>query len=207
VPMELRDALSQIADIRQQMARTRVFRGYKSTTTLFSAAVAVATAIVQAQFLPDPLHHVASFLVVWFAAASLCLIVFGTRIAIRYFRSDSPLERELTLLAVEQFIPCTVIGGLLTYILVRVSWESLWLAPGMWTILFGMGILASRQLLPRAIGWVGAFYLMCGLLSIVWARVGSPFSPWAMGLPFGVGQAGAAAVLYWKLERNDVPAE
>ena len=52
--MELRDALSQIADIRQQMARTRVFRGYRSTTTLFSAAVAIVTAIVQGEFLPEP---------------------------------------------------------------------------------------------------------------------------------------------------------
>jgi hypothetical protein len=27
-------------------------------------------------------------------------------------------------------------------------------------------------------------------------------SPWAMGVPFGVGQLLAAAVLYWTLERN-----
>jgi hypothetical protein len=204
--MELRDALSQIADIRLQMARTRVFRGYRSSTTLFSAVVAVFAAVAQAVFLDDPAHHLVAYLVLWFTAAALCLIVFGTRMAIRYWRSDSPLERELTLLAVEQFVPCTVVGGLLTYILVRVSWDTLWLAPGVWTILFGLGVLASRQLLPRAIGWVGAFYLMCGLLSVVWARVGTPFSPWAMGLPFGIGQGAAAAVLYWKLERDDVPA-
>ena len=42
-----------------------------------------------------------------------------------------------------------VVGGLLTYIFARVAWDSLWLLPGLWTILFGMGILASRQLLPR----------------------------------------------------------
>lgn len=205
--MELRDALSQIADIRLQMARTRVFRGYRSSTTLFSAAIAVVTSLVQSFVLPDPARHIVGYLALWFSAAALCLIVFGTRIAIRYWRSDSPLERELTLLAVEQFIPCTVVGGLLSYILMRVSWETMWIAPGMWTILFGLGILASRQLLPRAIGWVGAFYLMCGLLSIVWAGAGNAFSPWAMGLPFAAGQSAAAAVLYWKLERDDVPAD
>ena len=41
--MELHDALSQIADIRLQMARTHTFRGYRSSTTLFSAVLAVAT--------------------------------------------------------------------------------------------------------------------------------------------------------------------
>ena len=29
------------------------------------------------------------------------------------------------------------------------------------------------------------------------------FSPWAMALPFGVGQLMAAGVLYWSLERWD----
>jgi hypothetical protein len=28
-------------------------------------------------------------------------------------------------------------------------------------------------------------------------------SPWAMGVPFGVGQLLAAGVLYWTLERAD----
>jgi hypothetical protein len=29
-------------------------------------------------------------------------------------------------------------------------------------------------------------------------------SPWAMGVPFGLGQLFAAGVLYWTLERTDV---
>jgi hypothetical protein len=201
--MELRDALSQIADIHLQMARTRLFRGYRSNTTLFSAAVAVSTAVIQVIAIPDPEHHVMAYLSLWCGAAIVCLVVVGAGIAVRYCRTDSPLERELTLAAVQQFIPCLVVGGLLTYIFARVAPNSLWLLPGLWTILFGMGILASRQLLPREIKWIGAFYLMAGLLSIVWAREFAPFAAWMMGVPFGVGQAGAAAVLYLKLERTD----
>ena len=37
---------------------------------------------------------------------------------------------------------------------------------------------------------------------LVLARGLSAFSPWAMGLTFGVGQLLAAAVLYWNLERR-----
>jgi hypothetical protein len=201
--MELHDALSQIADIRSQMARTRVFRGYRSSTTLFSAGVAITTAIVQAICIPDPSRHVLAYLTLWFASAALCILLVGTRIAVRYWRSDSPLDRELTLWAVQQFFPCVVTGALLTYIIAQVSWDTLWIVPGLWAILFGMGILASRQLLPKGIAWVGAFYLLSGLLSIEWARVHFAFSPWSMAIPFGIGQAMAAAVLYWKLERND----
>ena len=39
--MELREALTQIAEIRQQMARGEVFRGYRAATTAFSGVVAL----------------------------------------------------------------------------------------------------------------------------------------------------------------------
>jgi len=203
VAVELHDALSQIADIRLQMARTRVFRGYRSSTTLFSALIAVVTAAVQAVCLPQPSLHIVAYLALWFSAAVLCIAIVGTRIVVRYWRSDSSLERELTLWAVQQFVPCLVVGMLLSYVVMQVSWNSLWMMPGLWTVLFGMGVLASRQVLPRGMAWVGAFYVLCGLLSIEWGRVGTAFSPWAMAIPFGVGQAMAAAVLYWRLERSD----
>src|SRR5262245_21652861 len=104
--MELRDALSQIADIHLQMARTRLFRGYRSNTTLFSAAVAISTAALQAIIIPEPQQHVMAFVSLWCAAAIICVVVVGFGIVVRYWRTDSPLERELTLVAVQQFIPC-----------------------------------------------------------------------------------------------------
>ena len=37
--MELRDALAQIAEIRQHMARTEVFRGYRALPVAFSGVL------------------------------------------------------------------------------------------------------------------------------------------------------------------------
>ena len=42
--MELREALTQIAEIRQQMARTEVFRGYRAMPVAFGGVVALAAA-------------------------------------------------------------------------------------------------------------------------------------------------------------------
>lgn len=52
--MELQHALSQIADIRQQMSRARQFRGFRSATTLMTALEAQSKLARQAveQFLP-----------------------------------------------------------------------------------------------------------------------------------------------------------
>ena len=103
-------------------------------------------------------------------------------------RSTSPLTREVTWLAVEQFLPAVVAGGLLTYALTTVAPESVWLLPGLWQVLFSLGVFASCRLLPRATFGVGIFYMAAGLMSLVWALGEAALSPWAMGLPFGIGQ-------------------
>jgi hypothetical protein len=56
--------------------------------------------------------------------------------------------------------------------------------------------------LPKATFWIGVFYMTAGVLCLLWARDSFAFSPWAMGVPFGVGQLLSAAILYWTLERK-----
>ena len=52
--MELREALCQISEIRQQMARSGVFRGYRSLTVGFSGALALLAAVCQPYFVASP---------------------------------------------------------------------------------------------------------------------------------------------------------
>lgn len=201
--MNLDDALDQIAAIRSQMAASAVFRGYRCASTLLSAVMAVATAVVQYLWIPDARHHVDAYLTLWFGSGILCLAIVAIGVIIRYRRSDSPLDRALCFTAAKQFLPCLIAGGLITYVLADAAWNTLWIVPGLWAIFFGMGILASRPLLPAGTTLVGAFYLLCGMVSIEWSHHVQAFSPWVMAIPFGVGQSLAAGILYWKLERHD----
>src|SRR5262249_34208647 len=102
----------------------------------------------------------------------------------------------------EQFCPCLAAGALLTIVLVRAAPESVWMLPGLWQIIYSLGIFASCRLLPRATFWVAAFYLVTGLTLLAVAPGDASLSPWAMALPFGAGQLLAAAVLYSTLERD-----
>ena len=45
--MELREALTQITEIRLQLARTEVFRGYRAMPVAFSGGVALLAAVIQ----------------------------------------------------------------------------------------------------------------------------------------------------------------
>jgi hypothetical protein len=203
--MELRDALTQITEIRLQLARTEVFRGYRAMPVAFSGGVALLAAAIQAVTIPDPAVGVGPYLGLWIGAAIVSALAAGLEMMIRARNSASPMTRDLTWLAVEQFCPCLIGGALVTVVLVRAAPESLWMLPGLWQIFYSLGIFASCRLLPRPTFWVAVFYLGTGLAVLATAHGEAAFSPWAMGLPFGAGQLLAATVLYRTLERDHGP--
>lgn len=200
--MDLREALTQISEIRRQVARTETFRGYKAAPVAFSGAVAWVAALIQATLLPQPIEHVPAYLSLWVGAALLSMAVTGLVMYLHCLQSDSPLTRSTTALALGQFLPCVVTGGLLTFVLVHHAPASLWMLPGLWSLLFGLGIFASYRLLPRPTFWVAVFYQAAGVGCLVFAQGDHALSPWAMGVPFGAGQLLAAGILYWTLERE-----
>jgi hypothetical protein len=106
--------------------------------------------------------------------------------------------------ALEPLMPALLAGGIIAAVVLVSAREAAWLLPGLWQILFSLGIFASMPRLPRATVIVAVFYLLTGLLCLLHARGDSALAPWAMGLPFGLGQALAAGILYWALERHDV---
>jgi hypothetical protein len=201
--MELRDALTQIAEIRQKVAQTELFRGYRALPVAFSGLLALVAACCQRLWLPEPEQNMAAYFALWVGAALLSMLATGIEMAWFVRRSGSVLERHKTYLAVTQFLPCVGAGGLLMLVLIRHAPDSLWMLPGLWAMLFGLGIFASCRLLPPALIWAGIFYLGAGALCLAVAQGEYALSPWAMGLPFGVGQLLTAALLYWTLERYD----
>jgi len=185
--MELRDALSHISEIRRRMAESE-FRGYRAMPAALSGLFALAAAAVQPWFVDTPV----GFVTYWAILAVLCFgLSIGNMIACG-LRSASPLFKRTTWLALEQLLPSLLAGALVTWVLVRFAPESLWLLPGLWQIFYGLGLLASRRLLPPAMPVVAALFILSGGLCLALASL----SPWVMGLPFGIGQLLAGALLW-----------
>ena len=55
----------------------------------------------------------------------------------------------------------------------------------------------------RGLFAAGAWYLCAGLITIAIAAGGTPWSPWLMGIPFGVGQLMIAGILHRALGGSD----
>jgi hypothetical protein len=200
--MELREALTQISEIRQRVAQAEVFRGYRSVPVAFSGLLALATAGVQSVCLPQPAQNAAAYLALWVTAALVSMSATGLELFLHHRHARTPLAQQLTWLALRQFAPCLMAGGLVTLGVVSYASEVFWILPGLWSMLFSLGIFASYRLLPKPTFWVATFYMIAGAMLLTLRE--DALSPWAMGIPFGGGQLFAAAVLYWTLERPDV---
>jgi hypothetical protein len=201
--MDLREALTQISEIRQQVARTETFRGYRAAPVAFSGVVAWTAALCQYAWLPAPSANLPAYLSLWIGAALLSMVVTGGFMWMHCQQSRLTVTRSNTALAVGQFLPSVIAGGLVFWVLFYHAPECLWMLPGLWSVLFSLGIFASYRLLPKAVFWVGVHYLGAGIFCLMLAQGDYAFSPWAMALPFGVGQLVAAGILYWTLERPD----
>ena len=156
------------------------------------AAATAQTTVVQPAELADSLW-------LWITYAVLCAFICGADLVLHCWVRDRRFRQQAGFV-VAQFVPAVVAGILLTVVIIDQP-SNAPLLPGLWTSVFALGIFSARPYLPRALGWVAAFYLAAGAF-LLWSADMSAVAPaWSMGLTFGTGQAAAAYVLHQSHER------
>jgi hypothetical protein len=191
---DLRQALAEINAIRTQVARDTQFRGYGPISIAASGVLALTVAALQSRFSRGG-GDFAAFLHVWVATAAATVVMTAVETIVRSRRVHSGLASEMLYAAVEQFLPAVLVSILLTVVMMRVAPHDEWMLPGLWQLMFSLGIFASCRFLPRQMIAVAVWYLVCGLSSLVLQSDAKAVSSWVMGIPFGVGQLGVAGVL------------
>jgi hypothetical protein len=191
---DLNKALSDLSSIRRQVAASTEFRGYGPATLAGTGALAILAAGAQSLWLPDPANHVGAYLGIWVSTAVLSLAAITAQMLARSRRIHSGMADAMIRMAVEQFLPSVGTGALLTIVFARSVPAALWMLPGIWQVVFSLGVFSSCRFLPRPMPAAGAWYLLTGLtvLSLADTRA---LSPWVMGVPFGAGQLLVAAIL------------
>ena len=198
---DLNKALGDISSIRRQVAQSTEFRGYGPAALAGTGALAVAAAAAQALWLPDAGNHIAAYLSLWICTAALSAALIGTEMYARTRRIHSGMADEMIRMAVEQFLPSAGVGGLLTLVLVWFVPGALWMIPGMWQVIFSLGVFSSCRFLPRSVAMAGAWYLLTGLALIALGD-NRAFSPWTMGIPYGAGQVLVAGILLFAAQEG-----
>lgn len=207
---ELARALDQISEIHEQMAKGEVFRGYRPLPIAICGFVGLAAAGLQQYLLPGLAHLIApkgvsasqSFVVYWVMTAALSAAVPAIVIGWRYIVTDDSFARRTTNRVVGQFLPAIAAGVVATAAIYPLGDAIIRLLPGLWSIIFALGVFASRPYLPRAAGWVALLFLAGGAFMLTRANLGYSFLGLCLGAVFGIGLFATAAVLHLNIERK-----
>lgn len=201
---DLDKALADIIAIRSQLAAGTAFRGYGPATIAATGGVALITALLQHLFLVNPTQNPLAFFFGWAAAAVLSGAMIWIEMLARTRRHHLGLADAMLYQAVEQFLPCAIAGVLLAVVLWKFAPETLWLLPGLSQVLTSLGVFASVRSLPRSVAFAGGWYFVAGFIVLLLASQSHALSPWTMGLPFVIGQALMATIIYFASGDTDV---
>ncbi len=198
--MELHEALKQVSIIRFRMAQAETFHGYRARPTAISGLIAFAAAAAQSVLVPDPTADFRGYLLVWFGAAALAILVTGAELVAHCRSSAAPLSREKASAALTLLLPALLAGGAITLVIATRIPGAIGLLPGLWQLLYGLGLFSSLRVLPRELVVMAITYLVSGAGVLALGASSASLSPWAMGMPFGLGQI-LGAWLLWRTER------
>lgn len=197
---ELKRALADIDAIRGQIAGSTQFRGYGPASVAATGVLACVVAQCQSRWFELRGHGVTQqdmhgYLAVWVGVAGVAVLLTALETLKRARQAHSELANEMIHRALEQFVPALMSGALLTIVMLRCAPQNLWMLPGLWQVIFSLGVFASCRFLPRQMFVVGVWYLSAGLAGIALGGIKGTCSPWTMGIPFGVGQLLVAGIL------------
>ncbi len=197
---ELDDALEQVREIHRHAARAAVYKGYRAAIVALSGVVGVAAGVAGPYVAPG--YAAGRLIFYWSAIAAFNIGVCGTLMLYRFLRRETQLERVRTLAVAGQFTPLILAGALVSAVFYSTAAETQRLLPGIWALLFALGIVGLRPYLPALTILGAAWYLAAAVLLFAVTRYEPRFFHYGMGLAFGGGQLLSAGILYFTIERK-----
>jgi len=194
--MQIHEALDKLDLIHDHITRTEVYRGFRVQAVAAVGVLGLGAAAIQ------PFLTTIPFVWFWIIVAAICGTLGSAATLHAHFCSEDDFGRRHTRRVISQFAPCILAGGASTLGIAHAS-DLLGLLPGLWALIFGLGVVAARPYLPRGIGVVGLAYILAGTALILFVRPGSEPSSWAVGGVFGIGHLATALVLWLDISRNN----
>lgn len=188
---DIERALLDIAEVRERLAVTQRFSGYSGVAAAASGCFAVAAGVLQALLVPQPqtAREAHLYFAIWFACCAASLIVNYGAIAHWFVNDANARERWQTRTVGLAILPALIFGGALTFALV--AGDAIRYLPGVWFGAYGVGLFASRTMIPRAAVAVAAAFLAIGP-ALLFAPASIALAWWVLPLGFGIGQIAIA---------------
>ena len=204
--MQLKEALSDIAEIRALLDRNHSYRGFRSIAIGISALFVLIGGYVQLHF--DLRLNPSRYLDIWLFVAMGSLVITAVEMIVRGRISNEMAVWKMHGKVALSLLPSFLVGALVTAALVLESSSSavdqgnFWLLPGVWALVYSLGLFAVCNLLHRTTRFAAVYFLIAGCVYLVLNWSTRHVEAWHMVAIFGVGQLLLAGILYWKVERR-----
>lgn len=197
--MEVDKAIEQLSDIHDHLAKTQVYREFKATTIALSGVSALVAALFQPLWVSN--NDGSAFIIYWALVAILNTAVFT--FVLKYNSNHrTSINNKISKQIFFQFSPCLAAGALLSIVALMAPGPLTYFIPGLWMIIFSLGIFSTSPYLPKNLKWVGGYYLLTGCYLLASSLLnGDILNPWNMGIGFALGQFTGAAIFYLEFER------
>jgi hypothetical protein len=183
----------QLEVVYRQLARSTGFRGFQPLVLwLVSVAAAVTTAFNLCAARNLTAHGAA---LVWVGVAGLISVGIAAAVVIPALASVSSIARQAAAAVLRQFLPALGVGAAVTAVILVEHPGSIPFLPGLWLVLFGLGIVSLSPLIHAPVEYAAALYFAAAAVAYH-LRTDDPagFSL-LVGVPFTVAHAITSLVL------------
>jgi len=205
--VDLDKALSEIGEIRSQMARQVLFQGFGPVAVVCTGVLAlvfvVAQVLAPAVLCASPLNFVFAWVGITFVASIFIVAHMWHRSRLLHGTQSGALLNQVF----EQLVPPVCATIAVTWVFTQFSESLANVLPGLWLMFAALACFSMAASLGNRMRFVGGWYFVCGSVVLI-AGLKQPLdvlSPWLLAIPFFIGQIAMALVL--KLETLGLSAE
>lgn len=200
---DLERALADIAEVRERLGHVQRFKGYSGIAAMTSGVFALVGGALQVVLVPSvhTAHQGHSYFALWLSCCAASVLVNYGAIAHWYVNDATARERWQTATVGWSILPALLLGAMLSFALLRSDLYGF--LPGVWYGCYGVGLLASRTMVPRPVVPIAAAFLIAGIL-LFFAPPALALQWWV--LPFGFGP-GQLAIGYWTVRERGLRYE
>jgi len=153
-------AIESLEFIRTTMARSAPFTAVSGAGGMAMGVLAlVAAALARSSSSNE------QWLTVWVLSAAVAVPVGFVLMRAKARRHDLALWSAAGRRFAQGFVPAIAAGAVLTFGLVRA--DAIDLVPAVWLLLYGAGVLAGSSSSVPVLAWLGALFMVLGVISLV----------------------------------------
>ena len=152
-------ALEDLRFIRETMEQASAFTAFSGWSLVIIGATAMVTAVIAPA---DP--GTASWLLLWIGEAALALAIAVTATLRKTAAAGEPRWSGPALKFTFSVAPALIVGALLTAVLAGSALAHL--LPGVWTLLYGAGLVSGGMFSLRIVPLTGVAFLAVGALAL-----------------------------------------